>query len=186
MELYNSLREVLWRVPSTDKLIIAGDFDARVRKEMDKWPLVIRPHRVGKCNSNGELLLATLLGTQFGHHKHYLQTQGTSQDHMDAPCSKHWHLLRLCNSTAGRPKWHLEHKIHERRGLFKHSRTAAKPSCEIDVMKLRDKDIHQKLTKKKDRAFAGLKHQESEDVEVNWNCFKTITYDTAESVLKYR
>ena len=36
MELYNSLREVLWRVPSTDKLIIAGDFNARVRKEMDK------------------------------------------------------------------------------------------------------------------------------------------------------
>lgn len=50
-------------------------------------------------------------------------------------------------------------------------------------MKLRDKDIQQKLTKKKDRAFAGLKHQESEDVEVNWNSLKTITYDTAESVL---
>ena len=116
-ELYNSLRKVLCRVPSTDKLILAGDFDARVRKEMDKWPLVIGPHGVGKWNSNDELLLATLLGTQFGHHKHYLQTQGKSQDHMDAPRSKHWHLFRLYNSTAGRPKWHLEHKIHERRWL---------------------------------------------------------------------
>ena len=125
----------------------------------------------------------SLLRTQFGHHKHFLQTQGTSQDHMDAPRSKHWHLFRLYNRTAGRPKWHLEHKIHERLWLFKHSRTAAKPSCKIDVMKLRDKDIQQKLTKKKDKALAGLQHQESEDDEVNWNSLKTITYDTAESVL---
>ena len=95
---------MLWRVLRTDKLIIARDINVRVGKEMDKCPRVIDPHGVGKCNSNGELLLATLLGTQFGYHKRYLQTQGTSQDHMDAPRSTHWHLFRLYNSTAGRPK----------------------------------------------------------------------------------
>ena len=55
-KFYNNLREVLWRAPCTDKLIIAADFDARVGKE-DKWPCVIGPRGVSKCNSHSELLL---------------------------------------------------------------------------------------------------------------------------------
>ena len=82
-EFYNNLRKVLWRVLCTDKLIRVADFDARVGK-VDKWQCVIGPRGVSKCNSNSELLMGTFLGTQFGHHKHYLQAQGTSQDHMDA------------------------------------------------------------------------------------------------------
>ena len=36
-------------------------------------------------------------------------------------------------------------------------------------MKLRDKDNQHKLTKKQDKALAGLQNHETEDVKENWN-----------------
>ena len=77
-EFYNSRREVLRRVLSTDKLIIARDVNARVGKEKDKR--VIGPHGVGKCDSNGERLLALcsehnlVITSAIFKHKEHLKT----------------------------------------------------------------------------------------------------------------
>ena len=91
-KFYNNLREVLWRVPCTDKLIRAADFDARVGK-VDKWPCVISPRGVSKCNSNSELPLGlswehnlVITNTIFKHKKHHKTT-------WMQPRYKHWHLL---------------------------------------------------------------------------------------------
>ena len=106
----------------------------------------------------------SLLGTQFGHHRYYLQVQGRSQDHIDEALLQALASFRLWDSKVGRPKLYLEHKTHERRWLFNwrcvvmiyccllhqeknHSKTAAKPPWKIAVMKLRDKDNQQKLKK---------------------------------------
>ena len=55
---YNQLARVLSGIPRTDTLQVIGDFNARIGRENDKWPLVMDKHGIGKCNSNGELLLA--------------------------------------------------------------------------------------------------------------------------------
>ena len=60
---YNQLASVLSGIPRTDKLLLIGDFNARIGRDNDKWPLVMGKHGIGKCNSNDELLLA--LCTEF-------------------------------------------------------------------------------------------------------------------------
>jgi len=55
---YNYLASVLSDIPRTDKLLLIVYFNARIGRGNDKWPLVMSKHVIGKCNSNGELLLA--------------------------------------------------------------------------------------------------------------------------------
>ena len=38
---YNQLASVLCGIPRTDKLLQIGDFNARVGRDNDKWPLVM-------------------------------------------------------------------------------------------------------------------------------------------------
>ena len=57
-EFYNSLREKVRDVPTTDKLIVAGDINASIGREVENWHGVISPHSIEKCNCKCELLLA--------------------------------------------------------------------------------------------------------------------------------
>ena len=55
---YSQLKGTLGNISSTDKLLLIGDFNARIGRENDKWPSALSKYGIGKCNSNGELLLA--------------------------------------------------------------------------------------------------------------------------------
>ena len=57
-EFHSNLRETIRLVPSNDRLILVGDFNAKVDSDTEKWRGVLGSHGVGKCNANGELLLS--------------------------------------------------------------------------------------------------------------------------------
>lgn len=90
---YQELRNVLQEIPSADKILLLGDFNARVGGDFNAWNGVIGRHGIGKCNSNGLHLLTLcaefdlcLTNTCFRLPEKYKTT-------WMHPRSKHWHLL---------------------------------------------------------------------------------------------
>ena len=56
VSFYLSLHKAVQKVPPADKIIILGDFNARVGRDFETWK-VLGGHGVGKCSSNGLRLL---------------------------------------------------------------------------------------------------------------------------------
>ena len=90
---YSQLKGTLRNIHSIDKLMLIGNFNARIERENDKWPSSLGKYGIGKCNSNGELLLA--LYTEFD-----LIVTNTMFKQKDAhkttwthPCSRHGNMI---------------------------------------------------------------------------------------------
>ena len=56
-KFYTDLRNLLQNTPTGDKVVILGDFNARVGGDSEAWKGVLGKHGVGNCNDNGRLLL---------------------------------------------------------------------------------------------------------------------------------
>ena len=92
-QFYEQLNSLVTAVPKTEKLIILGDFNARVCVDNQSWENVLGKNGIGRCNSNGLLLLQLcaehkllVTNTVF----RLLARNRTSWMH---PRSKHWHLI---------------------------------------------------------------------------------------------
>ncbi|KAK2170451.1 hypothetical protein NP493_1152g00022 [Ridgeia piscesae] len=89
----NQQASVLSRILHTDKLLLIEDFNARIGRDNDNWPLVMCKHGIGKCNSNGELLLVlcsefkVIVSNTMFKKKYERKTTWTH------PRSGHWHII---------------------------------------------------------------------------------------------
>ena len=70
-KFYEELHSAIAAVPKADKLIILGDFNARVGSDVS-WDGVIGEYGVGHCNSNGLLLLQT-----YAEHEQHQQSSAS-------------------------------------------------------------------------------------------------------------
>ena len=92
-KFYEELHSVIATVPRADRLIILRDFNARVGSDNISWDGGIGKYGVGRCNSNGLLLLQTCT-------EHELLITNTvyclpTHNRMSwmHPRSTHWHLI---------------------------------------------------------------------------------------------
>ena len=88
---YNQLTSVLSGVHRTDKLMLIGDFNAKIRRDNDKWPLVMGKHGIRKSNCNGELLL--YLCSEFELILIVTNAIFKQKDERKTTCSRHWHMI---------------------------------------------------------------------------------------------
>ena len=56
-QFYEERNSLMTAVPKAEKLIILGDFNARVGVDHQSWENVLGKNGIGRCNSNGLLLL---------------------------------------------------------------------------------------------------------------------------------
>ena len=57
-QFYDELDNLIKSTPKNDKLVILGDFNARVGRDHSNWEGVLGSHGIGKVNDNGLLLLS--------------------------------------------------------------------------------------------------------------------------------
>jgi hypothetical protein len=196
---YNQLRSTLQATPCTDKLILMGDFNARIGQDYENWPTVMGRYGVGKCNTNGELLLA--LCSEFG----LLLTNTVfkqKEEHKTTwmhPRSKHWHLIDYIitrqrdkmdvHSTRvmrGANCW-TDHQLLRSKIAFvlrpkcrKHGTTILK---KLNTDKLHVDRHRVKLEQEMDSAMVDWRVKEEMGVDETWASLSQVVYETASNTL---
>ncbi|XP_014782439.1 uncharacterized protein LOC106877903 [Octopus bimaculoides] len=91
-EFYHQLDQQLTAVPSSDKILLLGDFNARVGKDHQLWKKVVGKDGVGNSNANG-LLLGLCSEHQLDVTNSFFRQRNRFKTTWQHPRSKHWHLL---------------------------------------------------------------------------------------------
>ena len=92
-KFYEDLDNLLKSIPKQDKLFVLGDFNARVGTDFQTWNGIIGRNGVGKCNSNGLLLLQTCAEHSLLITNTVYRLPHRNRTSWMHPRSKHWHLI---------------------------------------------------------------------------------------------
>uniref|UniRef100_A0A183TAP3 Endo/exonuclease/phosphatase domain-containing protein n=1 Tax=Schistocephalus solidus TaxID=70667 RepID=A0A183TAP3_SCHSO len=92
-KFYEDLHALLVTVPKEDKLIVLGDFNARVGTDHAAWQGVLGPHGLGSCNDNGLLLLRTCAEHRLLLSNTFFRLPTREKATWMHPRSRRWHLL---------------------------------------------------------------------------------------------
>ena len=192
-KFYEELHSAIAAVPKADKLIILGDFNARVGSDNVSWDGVIGEYGVGHCNSNGLLLLQTcaelellITNTVFCH---------PTRNRMSSmhPRSKHWHLIdyvvvrkrgrqdmRVTKSMCGADCW-TDHRLIVIK-LNIRVQPKRRPQGKKAPKRLNITQLKKTNTK---QCFEDILEVrlDSQTVEADWATLRELVYNTATEIL---
>ena len=126
--LYGELYTVTTRIDPKDKLIILGDFNARVGRDSQPWKGALGKYGLANCNDNGRLLLQFCSQHQLTSANTLFQQQDRFKTNWRHPRSKHWHLLDYI-LVRQRDARDAVHQSHAQRRLLHRPQT-----CEACIL----------------------------------------------------
>ena len=94
-EFYKNLASTTRSIPSTEQLVLLGDFNGREGADNDSWPSCLGPFGVGKMNENGQWLLKLCVFHNLCITNSFFKTKPQHKVSWRHPHSKHWHQLDL-------------------------------------------------------------------------------------------
>ena len=197
-KFYSELRAAIHEVPKKNKLIILGDFNARVGADWSAWEGVLGRHGVGKCNSNGQLLLEMCMTFNLNITNTNFQLPLRNRTSWMHPRSKHWHLIdyilvrqedrrdvRVTRSMCGADCWTDHRLVVSKLNLSvqppKRPQGPKAPK-KLDVSKLRNEATLGVLQSKLSEKLEG-QSLESSDIGAAWQTFSDTVYSVSKEVL---
>jgi len=92
-QFYMDLSSVLSSVPADDKIILLGDFNARVGCDYGRWKGVLGMHGVGRMNNKGLLLLSKCTEFNLLITNSMFRMANKHKNTWMHPRSRQWHLI---------------------------------------------------------------------------------------------
>ena len=197
-KFYDDLDNVISATPRTDKLILLGDFNARVGTDHQTWEGVIGPEGVGKCNSNGLLLLRKCAEHDLLITNTVFRLPNRNKTSWMHPRSKHWHLIdyvivrrtdrqdvKVTKTMCGADCW-TDHRLVVSKLNLK-IQPARRPQGKkapkrLDVSKLNKDSMRQDCLTDICNQLDAM-NLSSEDPEENWTVFHKTVLSSAASTL---
>ena len=186
-------------IPRTDKLLLIGDFKARIGRDNDKWPLVMGKHGIGKCNSNGELLLALCSEFELIVTNTMFKLKDERKTTWMHPRSRHWHMIDFIitrcrdkmgihstRAMRGANCW-TDHQMLRSKLAFrirqKHSRQGTSKPTKLNTAKLSTTSHRESFEQEMDSALAQWEEKENSTPDEEWAALQQVVYNTAKTYL---
>ena len=197
---YGTLSDAIKAIPIPNKILLLGDFNARVGKDYASWENVIGKHGVGRENSNGTLLLSlcaqhgliitNTIFQQAERHKTTWMHPGTKEWHMidyvitrKRDAGDVHHTRAMCGSSVWSDHRLVRSKLALKAKVSRHLHRL-KPARKPDLAKLKSPLVRSNLCSKLREAYAAT---DSSDLNAaaTWDLFKNTTHKIMIDVLGF-
>ena len=196
---YGALNDAIKAVPWSHKLLVMGDFNARVGTDYASWENIIGKHGVGNENSNGTLLLSMCSQNELCITNTIFQQTTDHKTTWMHPRTKKWHMIDYVitrqrditdvhhtRAMCGACTW-SDHKLVKCklaiRGKAPQRRSRLKPQGKFDVTKLNIPGVQSTLAAKLRQAYEATDTHQT--AVASWDSFKDITLKVTEDVLGF-
>ena len=193
-KFYDGLDSVISAVPRTDKLILLGDFNARVGTHHQTWEGMIGSEGEGKCNFNGLLLLKKCAEHELLITNTIFRLPTRRKTSWMHPRSKHRHLIeyvivqrkdrqdvRVTKTMCGADCWTdhrlVVNKLNLRIQPVRRPQGKKVPK-KLDVSKLKQDSKRQAFVNDLCSYLDALEHS-SEAVDESWTAFRDNIHSSA-------